>query len=555
MDLSSVPTEDLLAYKQGRLQDVSTESLMALKNFKGQPKQKEQTKTKLGKTLFDQSMQGATFGFSDEITNPLGAVVAGLMKEPSSLITGEVTDPALSEELANASKTTNQQLSQQMQERPVASIGANIAGSLLTGAAGASTKVGAQMGNMLRSGNLGARIAKGVGTGAALGGLYGAGSAEEGKRTQGARQGAILGGAVGGAAPALGAAIKVVTPKIDEAYSGVANLAQKYKIPVSLDQVTGSRAIKNMQKVSQELPFSGQQGFREKQMKAFNSALFKTVGLDADKFTRLNVDKAFLEVGRKFDNFGKGKTFDANPLSQGIQEILNDAPSFATKDAIGILNSNVKKVVSEVQQGKVSGEKLNLLRSRINAAARKTNLPDAQELLKDLENVVIETLAQGDEEAIKQAKHQYKNLLVLEPLAAKSKAGNISPTELTSRVSRIYGRQFVRGKAGEIGELADIGRELLPELGGSDTTQKMAYMAASGAGILNPSTMVPVASGLAANRAAQSLVNRNQTLVSSLTRQQQKQLMSLPPADANKFIEGLKFSLPQSVAATQGQKR
>ncbi len=161
----------------------------------------------LARTALDQGMQGATFGFADEIMNPLGALAASLATHPMDTLKGEVNDPDLAESIANVNNDSKSRLNAEMQQHPVVSIGSQVGGSLLTGAAGASTKAGAAIANSLRSGGVGARALKGAVAGAASGGLYGAGSADEGSRLEGAKNGAILGGGVGAAAPIVGAAL------------------------------------------------------------------------------------------------------------------------------------------------------------------------------------------------------------------------------------------------------------------------------------------------------------------------------------------------------------
>ena len=148
----------------------------------------------LGRTLFDQSLQGATFGFADEITDALGALIAGGLSE----------DLTIGEAFGQARELTKERQARQLEQQPVATIGANIAGGLLTGGAGATTKAGAAIGRSLRTGNLAARTAKGAAVGATSGAAFGAGTSED--RLSGAGQGAILGGALGAAVPAVGAA-------------------------------------------------------------------------------------------------------------------------------------------------------------------------------------------------------------------------------------------------------------------------------------------------------------------------------------------------------------
>lgn len=172
-------------------------------------KQIKEEKPSISRTIFDQAMQGATFGWADEVTEPLGVAIAGLMKDPISTLKGEVNDPDLAEEIVNVRQTNQKQLKQQFDQYPGTSIAANIAGGLLTGAAGATTKAGAAANNLLRGGNLLSRTAKAGVAGAASGALYGAGSSQ-GDRLEDAGYGAATGALFGAAIPLAGATARGV---------------------------------------------------------------------------------------------------------------------------------------------------------------------------------------------------------------------------------------------------------------------------------------------------------------------------------------------------------
>lgn len=381
-----------------------------------------------------------------------------------------------------------------------------------------SGKAAKDASTLTKAGSLALRSGKGAVVAAPISGLYAAGETE-GDRGEAFLSGSGLGAAIGASLPVAGAALSTMgaaLPKVDVALAQVGKLAQKHNIPVSFDQLTSSRPIKNVQKVSQELPFSGQEAFRDKQMASFNKAIFKTIGMDADKFTPEVMDKAFSKLGKEFEILGAGKKFQfGDDFVRILDAIRSEAQDIYTKDSIQNFESVVGKALKEADgQGYISGEKLNKIRSNVNSLARKTKNQETKELLHDFENVLIDTMTGGNEaekKAFNLTKQKYKNLLAIEPLAAKAKGGNISPSALSSRVSRIYGRQYVRGKAGEIGEIAEVGRQLLPELGGSDTTQKMLYAGgALGAGVLDAGL---TASTLAGNRLMQSGIFRNQPLM------------------------------------------
>lgn len=320
----------------------------------------------------------------------------------------------------------------------------------------------------------------------------------------------------------IGKAVAPIAPKIDPGLLPVVNLAKKYKIPLSMDEVTGSRALKAVQKAGQDLPFSGQQGFRDKQMAAWNKGILETVGTKGERITPEVMKERFSTIGKKFDALGAGKTFNIKGgFQKGIQDIVNEAQGTTTKDAIANLKHSVNDIIKNADKGgNIAGEKLGEIRKKINKRMRETDNYDTKVLLGNLENHIIDQMTADPKVAkdFSKTKQQYKNLIVLEPLVQKGKAGNISPTGLRNRVARLYGRAYTTGQAGDIGELARVGGELLPELGGSDTQTKAVYTGLAGGGALTH----PVATGavLGGNRLFQNFINRNQSLIHNLAGQQ-----------------------------------
>jgi len=149
--------------------------------------------------------QGGSFGFADEVDareaqlqtmagNALGRLVG---KKPQ--YTGrEMYDATMGE--------YKKQREGFSKDRPVANAGLNIAGSLLMplGAAGNFVKGTEGAKGLLASTSLMAKSLRSAGLGGLLGGIAGAGSADDGKRLEGAQRGAVAGAAIGGAIPGVG---------------------------------------------------------------------------------------------------------------------------------------------------------------------------------------------------------------------------------------------------------------------------------------------------------------------------------------------------------------
>jgi hypothetical protein len=222
--------------------------------------------------------------------------------------------------------------------------------------------------------------------------------------------------------------VNAALPSIDKGLADVVASAQKYKIPLSLDQVSGSRALKNVQKISQELPFSGQQAFRDKQMAAWNKAIFNTVGVDANAFTPANMAKAFDKVGGEFDAITKGRVFNlGDNFVDNLVALEAEIPSTYGADALNVYQTEVSRILDDFSKGdNIKGEVLAHHRSRINRLARKAS-PSIAPALRELEGALVDGITSGNDiakKALTQAKHRYKNLIAIEPLAAKAKGGN-----------------------------------------------------------------------------------------------------------------------------------
>lgn len=174
------------------------------------PHAQQQTEPSLGRTMLDQGLQGATFGFGDEISDRIGAGIA-------SAVTGD----GYSDILKEARAASKNRMQQEIAQRPVTSIASNVAGGLLTSGAGSGTSAGKALADSLGSGGLAARIGKGALAGAASGAAYGAGTASEGERLQGAGQGALVGGAFGASIPAVGSVASGVKNAAVDAFQGM----------------------------------------------------------------------------------------------------------------------------------------------------------------------------------------------------------------------------------------------------------------------------------------------------------------------------------------------
>jgi len=272
-------------------------------------------------------------------------------------------------------------------------------------------------------------------------------------------------------------------PKISDEGKAVAQLAQKYKIPLGVDDLTDSPFYKTLIAEGQTVPFSGARKNSENQMRQFTMAVSKSIGAKTDKITPDIIDARFSLLGKEFDDFFKGKKINlGEDFGLGLRQddfIKEVADNYAVEGK-SILNKYMGQINETIKpNGIVDGEALGKVRARVSKIARESKNPEISSAARDIENFIIDSVSEvsdkGAKEAFKKTKYQYKNLIAIEPLAAKDQIrGQISPAQLLGRVRQVYGRNFSKGNAGELGDLANIGQYIKETIPNSGTSQRVA---------------------------------------------------------------------------------
>jgi hypothetical protein len=139
--------------------DLPDEASLKRITFDDIPMQEEKAYS-LGRTIFEKGLQGVTSAFSDEISAPLAATYAALRQEPKSLFTGEITDPALAEQISTAPQQYREMLSKMSEDRPVTSTVSEIGGAIAPAITLGGTGAAAGLTNWLGRGGTAARMGK-----------------------------------------------------------------------------------------------------------------------------------------------------------------------------------------------------------------------------------------------------------------------------------------------------------------------------------------------------------------------------------------------------------
>lgn len=352
-------------------------------------------------------------------------------------------------------------------------------------------------------------------------------------------------------------------PAIDGDTAMLAKRAmEEYDIPLAHHQVTNSPAMDIAQKNSQDIPWSGMTKFYDNQMKAINKGVARSFGQTGDRITPQLMDRAYRNLGGKFDKMFTGQSIHLTPDDiTNIKSVMSDAKSNVGKDAQDIIQQNVNKIFENLEVKKtkptttydpygpstttpstpsgytITGEKANQIRTQLQEvlrnkkdAAGEAADPYISKALDKFMDASFDSLPDGSREAYKDLKYRYKNLITATPIAGKAIRGNINPALIEGAVRRTYGDKALatadstgRSMAGELGDLAKISKTFLPKLGGSDTVQKGTMMGAIAAPLAALATTGPAGAamtagaeglGIMGNRMYQNM-NTNQKAVKS----------------------------------------
>ncbi len=318
------------------------------------------------------------------------------------------------------------------------------------------------------------------------------------------RLGSTAAGAAGGAAGELGAAAigraaqgaSKVTPEI----RALAEKARKLKIPLRAEQISGSRPLAGISAALDTLPLSGRDASRAVQRSAFNRAMARTFGEEADNVTTA-VQQGQKTLGMKYDAVLKHHPVNADTeLVNGLEEVLQGARGELTDAQFGVIQRQVDNVLDKVgTNGQIDAQaayNIKKILDRISRGQDSSLGYHASELRDTLMDALNRSLPADIAKNFAKTKQQYANLIAVRKLLKAGADGGITPAALGN----------VKNLRGELKDVADVGAQFLKEpFGNSGTANRMVGAGLIGgagvAGLLEPATLAATTATLGAGRA------------------------------------------------------
>ncbi|OSI68882.1 hypothetical protein [Bradyrhizobium canariense] len=299
-------------------------------------------------------------------------------------------------------------------------------------------------------------------------------------------------------------------------------------IHVTAGQATGSKPLQWAESALSDLPGAGGGAAHTMatQGEQFTGAALRRAGEQAERATPDVIDNAFNRIGNQFETIGARNHLrpDAQ-LAQDLRASRDEYQNLVGPHARApVIDNTIADIADQMQRngGVLTGQQYNAMTSRLARQARDMqNDPQLRNALHGIRDSLDDAFERSltragntaDAAALREARNQYRNLMVVEKAAtgagSAAAEGLISPSQLRNAVVQQDRRGYARGR-GDFSDLARAAEAIMKPLPQSGTAPRQYInhlISLLSAGIGGATAGLPgVAAGIAAPAAAGRLL-------------------------------------------------
>lgn len=329
------------------------------------------------------------------------------------------------------------------------------------------------------------------------------------------------------AAGAAGRAVSPLRSTLNAEQQRLATVARQEGIPLTPAQTMGSRPLRTMEAVFDQLPLTAepQAAIRDAQQVAFNRAALRRAGVEADRATPDVLDGQRQRLGATFDDLAaRNEMRIDDTLQQDMGRIERDASRNLTPDMARLVQNRFDDLLARVETGDVvPGRAYQVLLSDIGRQIKTSDGP-VRAALGDFRDAIRtamdRSISPADAEAWSEVRRQYAALKTIagamDTGSVATSAGDVAPTRLSGSARQIGNQGYAFGR-GDMNDLARLGRAFIAETTpNSGSAQRISVGSLlTGAGVLGgtsvaTNSLLPLISGAASiglPRAVQAAYN------------------------------------------------
>ena len=287
--------------------------------------------------------------------------------------------------------------------------------------------------------------------------------------------GAGVGAAGQGIVNALGRVAKPITNQIGEIGANAVKTLRDAGVPLDAAQATGSALLGRVKAALSDNPFTSgaQQEFSGVQKQAFNKAISKTMGEDADKITPAVIASAKENIGKVYDDVASRVNIQVdNTFKNALNQIEDNALHTLEESQYKVIKRNLDDVIAKADKnnGYIDAAQYKNLKTRLDTLSGNAN-SDVANLGRELRDVLNKGLSDSaefygnkqDVALLKQANKNWGNMRKIEDIALKNPEGDISPSLLYNSLTTKSKRNAFYADDPQLAKLAAAGKIVLPE--------------------------------------------------------------------------------------------
>jgi hypothetical protein len=290
---------------------------------------------------------------------------------------------------------------------------------------------------------------------------------------------AFTGGAVGGVAGGLikGATslAQPVANQLSQVGKDAVETLRKAGVPVDVAQATGSKFLQRTKAALYDNPFTAgkEEEFAALQRAAYNKAIAKTMGEEADAITPPVIQAAKNRLGDIYDDVASRNQihFDKT-IENNLKNIESEAQDILTPEQFNIVKKQIDNITNkaEAQGGGLHGEQYQSIKKVLDklSGSRDTDVGMYARELKDvlLDGLTRTAKATGndaDVALLAKANREYGNMKKIEDVVLKNPEGNVSPSALLTSLSSKGKRYSFYQDDPELASLASAGKSVMEQ--------------------------------------------------------------------------------------------
>ena len=313
----------------------------------------------------------------------------------------------------------------------------------------------------------------------------------------------MLGGAVAGAGgeagvKAIGRIAQPIAKQLTPVGEKAVQVLKDAGVPLDAAQATGSKILERAKAFLSDNPITAgaQASFAGAQKSAYNKAVAKTFGEDAEHITPEVITAAKDRIGNVYDDVATRVNIGVdNQFKNSLKELNEEALHTLDDSQHQIIQKNINDILAKAEEngGHLDAAQYKNLKKRLDklSGSKDSDVGGYARDLRDLLNKGLSDSAEfygnkADVALLKQANKEWGNMRKVEDVADFS-TGEISPSKLYNSLKTKGKRYSFYAEDPQLANLAAAGKNVLPEkLPNSGTTARIlnaaALPAAFGAG-------------------------------------------------------------------------